>query len=446
MRHPLNIASLLARAALVTSSVFLVVAGCSSGTKAPCDEAHCPMGERCVQDDCRPTCTTQDDCPVGQNCAGYRFGDGQEGLYCVVLDYARNGRTGQREACQSEAECDSLRGFKCIDSKCQKRTGQFEACEGDQQCDSANGFQCVGGECRVGCSSHFDCAPVGTCESLSEGNFCKVTMPAKAGQYYQRCPFGETDCDTANGFTCVGTGTADLEAYCTAECKTEEDCPAGYRCGTIGATPCVTQCGLTGQQVPDCVRAADIGPGKRFECTEPFGLVRHVCVRNTFCAACESDEDCFGIAGQICAKDKGGQKSCTFACDPGVLSCPWGDATECGVWDKERGIATCAHRFGACRGTGKGCEPCVDSADCAPTGYCTRSGFTGERFCVDLSVSCNCADDADANGQCEGHGCPLSPGGLPMICADSDLGKHCFGANSSESAADSLQTGCWSSR
>ena len=197
---------------------------------------------------------------------------------------------------------------------------------------------------------------------------------------------------------------------------------------------------------PGCVRASDIGPGKRFECTEPFGLVRHVCVRNTFCSSCERDEDCLAIAGQICAKDQSGNKICTFPCDPSVLSCPWGDATECGLWDKERGVTTCAHRFGACRGTGKGCEPCVDSSDCAPTGYCTRARFTGERFCVDLSVSCNCADAADANGQCEGHGCPLSPGGLPMICADSELGKHCFGANSADSTVDSLQNGCWSRR
>ncbi|MGC4089691.1 MAG: hypothetical protein QM756_17745 [Polyangiaceae bacterium] len=423
--------------------VGAVAAACSSGNTT-CNDAQCDQtqGQRCVQNACRPPCEDQDGCPTGQNCVRYGFVDGSEGQYCAVLDYAKDGRTGHSEACSRDDQCDELRSYKCREGTCQRRTGQFEPCQKDEECDQASGFVCLAGECRIQCSSHFDCAPVGTCESLPQGTFCKVSTPAKAGQYYTRCPFGDADCDTANGFSCAGSGAADLEAFCTADCKGQSDCPDGYRCGAIGATPCADQCGVVGQQTTTCVQAADIGAGKRYQCAEPFGLIRRVCVRNGFCTACEKDEDCLTVAGQICAKDKGGNKICTTPCDPSVPSCPWGDATECGVWDSERGIPTCAHRFGACKGTGKGCEPCVDTGDCGAQGYCTRSSFTGERFCVDLTVSCNCGSDADASGSCEGHGCGSSPGGLPLLCSDSSLGKLCFGANSATSL-DSQRTGCW---
>lgn len=450
MRHSLNIASLLGRGtrrrvaelAALLSFVGAAAAGCGSVSDSPCEDSQCPVGQRCTQNACRPSCATQDDCSKGQNCALYEFGDGSRGQYCVVLDYAKDGRTGQLEPCQADTECDTPRGYKCVDSFCKRHTGQFDSCQTDAQCDQANGFSCVEGQCRVPCSSHFECAPVGTCESTAQGMYCKAGSPAKRGQYYSNCPYGNADCDTANGFTCVGSGVGDLDAICTASCASAADCPSGFRCGAVSATPCASACGVNGEQTDGCIPASEIGPGKAYDCTQPFGLVRRVCVRNAFCTTCETDEDCFGVAGQICAKDKSGQKICTFPCTLGGASCPWGAATECGVWDKERGIATCAHRFGACHGSGKGCEPCVDSSDCGKNGYCTRSSFTGERFCVDLSVSCNCGGDADANGSCAGHGCPLSPGGLEMTCADSSLGQLCFGAQSG-AGVESVQTGCW---
>lgn len=450
MRQSLNIGFAqgarrrFAALAALLSFASAAAAGCGSTKEkeSPCEDSSCLPGQRCTQGECRPTCASQDDCPKGQNCALYEFGDGSRGQYCVVLDYAKNGRTGQLEACQADGECDTPRGFKCVDALCQRRTGQFEACEDDAQCDQPNGFSCVSGECRVPCASHFDCAPVGTCESTSQGMYCKAGTLSKRGQYYARCPYGNSDCDTTKGFTCIGSGVADLDAFCTAACSSADDCPSGFRCGAVGATPCANTCGVTGQQVEGCIPASDIGPGKAYECGQPFGLIRRVCVRNAFCTTCRTDEDCFGISGQICAKDKSGQKICTFPCTPGIASCPWGAATECGVWDKERGVATCAHRFGACHGTGKGCEPCVDNIDCGKNGYCQRSSFTGERFCVDLSTSCNCGSDADANGSCEGHGCPESPGGLAMTCADTSLGQLCLGAQSGDSIG-SVQTGCW---
>lgn len=395
--------------------------GCASNTEPnPCQDVTCADGARCVQDACRPTCATQADCPAGQNCAGWGFDDGTQGTHCVVLDYARNGRTGQFESCSADAECDALRGFSCVE-----------------------------GQCRIRCDSHFDCAAVGRCESAGSLAFCSRSGAASPGQYYQHCPNGPSDCDAQAGFVCLGSGVADLDAFCTNDCRSDAECPQGFRCGTVGATPCADACGVAGQQIAGCVASAEIGPGKVFECVQPFGLIRHICERRGFCSSCERDEDCLAVPGQICARDASGQKICTQTCDPGVDSCPWGNASECGVWDSARGVATCAHRFGSCLGEGRGCEPCVDNADCAPSGFCSRSSFTGEQFCIDLSVACDCGDDA-VNDTCTGHGCPDSPDGLPMICyagtrfSGDPLTGRCIGANSISSVLSSPQSGCWS--
>jgi hypothetical protein len=398
--------------------------GCAGGgeNREPdsCLDASCSAGMRCVQNECRPECATQSDCPVAQNCAGWGFDDGSQGQFCVVLDYAKGGRTGQFEACKADAECDALRGFTCVD-----------------------------GICRIRCDSHFECAGVGLCQSTASAAYCEPGTAAKQGQYYQHCPAGPSDCDRDAGFVCLSAGVADLDSYCTADCLGDAQCPQGFRCGTVTATPCMDACGVVGQQSSSCIGAAQIGPGKAYECVEPFGLVRHLCERRSFCSSCESNEDCLAVPGQICARDQSGQKICTQACDPSVDSCPWGNASECGVWDSALGIATCAHRFGSCQGEGRGCEPCVDGSDCAPTGFCSRSSFTGEQFCIDLSVECDCGADAE-NDTCTGHGCPDTPDGLPMICyagsrfTGDPISNRCIGANSVSSVLSSPQSGCWS--
>ena len=423
----MKIAMLLGRplwAALFLGAFLASTAvGCSSGggsTDAEtCLDASCAAGLRCVQDACRPECESQQDCPVGQNCAGWGFEDGSQGQFCVVLDYAKGGRTGQFEACKADTECDTLRGFACVD-----------------------------GMCRIRCDSHFDCAGVGLCESSAAASFCTPSTAAKPGQYYQHCPGGMADCDKDAGFICISAGVADLDSYCTGDCSSDEQCPEGFRCGTISATPCVDSCGVAGQQSPTCIAASQIGPGKAYDCVKPFGLVHRVCERRGFCSTCETNEDCLAVPGQICAKDQSGQKICTQPCDPDVDSCPWGNASICDVWDPALGIATCAHRFGSCRGEGRGCEPCIDATDCAPTGFCSRSGFTGEQFCIDLSAECDCGADA-VNNTCTGHGCPDSPGGPPMICyagmrfEGDPITNRCIGANSMSSTLSSPQSGCW---
>src|SRR5690606_1140591 len=199
---------------------------------------------------------------------------------------------------------------------------------------------------------------------------------------------------------------------------------------------------------PGCVPSSRIGEGRQYHCGG-LGVLRSVCLPRAFCAPCESDADCLAVPGQICARNRSGEKICTVPCDPRAASCPWGTAAECGMWDDERGVATCSHRFGSCRGTGESCEPCIGSEDC-PRGFCAQSSFSGEQYCVDLDAECDCGDDASAAGTCKGHGCPESPGGLALTClADGrfpgdPLENRCFaGEVASSMLGGTPQLGCW---
>jgi hypothetical protein len=247
------------------------------------------------------------------------------------------------------------------------------------------------------------------------GTYCKLfDAPLPAGQYYTRCP-NYAECDTTAGFACLGAGVGDADAYCSSVCKVDTDCPAGFFCDSV---------------------------------TDADGNDQLYCVRRRFCSSCDSDADCLSVPGQVCARDQGGEKICTVRCDQNVDSCPWGNATVCGTWDTSLGEPTCAHRLGSCHGDGKGCEPCVRDSDC-PNGLCTSSSYTGERWCIDQSVDCDCDGLTTTQHICSnGNGCPRTPGGLVMSCYDFSRGDgdpiahKCFGANAGSSLT-SPQSGCW---
>jgi hypothetical protein len=302
-------------------------------------------------------------------------------------------------------------------------TARSGPCKTDARCDVTHGFACTAGECRHACDSHFDCEGQGLCQPLTDdagqalGNFCSFSATAApAGQYYTRCP-NDDECDASAGFSCLGAGVGDADAYCSSSCGADTDCPTGFFCDQIQDS--------SGQD-------------------HPF------CVRRRFCAPCDSDADCLSVPGQVCAHDPSGEKICTQICDPSADSCPWGNAAVCGMFDPERSESICAHRFGSCHGTGKSCEPCVRDSDC-PRGICNGSSYTGERWCIDDAVTCNCDGLDTSQHICEnGNGCPRTPGGLKMSCYDNvrydgdPLGHACFTANTTGSSAlASPQAGCW---
>ncbi|HEV8248033.1 MAG TPA: hypothetical protein VGP93_19800, partial [Polyangiaceae bacterium] len=272
-------------------------------------------------------------------------------------------------------------------------------------------------------------------------------MPEKVGQFYTNCPTG-AECDQESGFFCRSAGVGDLDSYCTASCTDDEQCPSGFLCDTVSGTPCEDDCDVAGDAAdPECVPSSEIGDGKAYRCGL-LGIERNICVKRRFCADCETDDDCRAVPGLICAKDASGEKICTPPCDPNLDSCPWGNAATCGVWDDERGIATCTHRFQSCHGSGLPCEPCYRQSDCGSNGICSGSTFTGERYCVDLNVQCSCqGEPVSAEGLCVGGGCPESPGGLEMQCYIGASGNGpgvCLFANANPNPLlASPQTGCW---
>jgi hypothetical protein len=420
--------------ALLTILAGLTLPLACSKSASTCDESKCASGERCVQNACRPACSTDPDCGAGQNCRGWAFPDGTQGQYCVVLPGSDAG-TGDGASAPVSAKC-------AANADCATGQGEF----------------CVGGLCRLACTSHFDCQGLGECTNGTDsdgntGHYCDLSLPQKPGQFYTHCPSGTgAECDMTNDFFCVGAGADDLDAYCTTDCSDNTTCAPGFACTPLVRSPCDNDCGLTGTGKKDlqCVPSDQIGPGLAFQCGN-HGVVRNVCRPQEFCTSCASDVDCLAVPNQICAADQSGAKICTELCNTTHPSCPWGSAAVCNVWDPVLGLATCAHRFGKCVGTGKGCEPCEKDSDCGTQGVCTVSTFTGEHWCVDFSVSCSCDGNADENGLCTGGGCPKSPSGLQMLCEDdpATTGSStgiCVGANTVSTVLTSPQTGCWPAR
>ncbi len=420
---------------------LMLGAGCSSGNSGcpgitvngecqkKCVDSACASGTRCVtfgdqNNACEPACKTNDDCPIRKDCEKFQFGDGTIAKYCVYLPYSKGGRTGQHEACQTSSECDAPRGYSCIGQSCEKPCAHSSECPSGYYCgtdtkkdEKGNDTRyCVkdgAGKAGAACSSDADCSQRAwlTCNSG------KCAVPK--GRFGTNCPNGASECDSKDNFVCVSADNEDPTPYCSqVDCGADADCPTGYFCSLqrSGAVPCKDACGgaVKGDSSnKDCVQAADIGPGKKYQCG-PLSLDRHMCLKRQYCNSCETNADCAQENGQICAKGRDGHKICTFLCKPGTTSCPWGDASACGVWDKDLNKPTCAHRNGSCTGKGNPCDPCIDERDCGSNGICLADTYSGEQYCVDLAKSCACP--AGTSTQCIGGGCPTSRGGVAMQC------------------------------
>lgn len=399
-----------------------------------CRDEHCPGDSRCINYTCRPPCMDDTACRGEDRCEQVETDFGTRGRYCYGLPLRESPYTSDASSSNDSNAAD---------------------CRRSSDCPSTPTHACVDGRCRITCLLHEHCGERGACavtarsaEGHDVGLCASDDFPRGSGRYESRCPRGSGDCDRAAGFRCVGAGEGDIESYCTQTgCEADDDCPSGYYCNEsllFSLLPCQPECGLpAAPSGVDCVPLEEIGDGRPFACVEEGGLQQRLCLRRSFCNPCETDADCRALPHQLCAKGPDGTKQCTVLCDPDSNGCPWGSATSCSIYDETLGLPTCGHRFGSCQGSGSGCEPCIEDADC-PLGFCSGSEYTGERFCVDESITCSCPP---GDPYCAGGGCPTTPGGLSANCVPrtpNESPSVCFGGTL-DPRDPASQVACWAS-
>jgi hypothetical protein len=330
------------------------------------------------------------------------------------------------DGCSSKAG-DPCKGGIIVDGVCTAKCSP-ELC--------AAGNICVNNACVLECASHMDCAGDGsqTCQDAKEdGTSRAVTVcgPSPKPGLGAPCPVGN---ECPEGLVCHTTGVADADAYCTnADCTSDADCLDGFYCGVqhdphglCGSTTIKGNNNLCGKTTEPCIAAGDLAAKKLIE--GPGCLLRQICIKRDACVSCTRDLDCSRVVGQRCG-DVAGEKHCVHTCGRDA-DCPRDAACVDG---------SCIPRGGACKGTGKFCDACVDDRDCGPNGtvnVCTSLGDM--RACFDVSFKNTCTTDAD---------CPASPSGLHGMCLDKragltdtdDLWHHCYLPQN----ATSMKYTCW---
>lgn len=326
------------------------------------------------------------------------------------------------------AKCDPskcLENNTCVDNTCQLACDSHRDCFGDGSQDCAPAIEDDTGAAINTCQSNSKGAGVGL--SCPFGSECADPMVWNA----HACGDG-TKCDPASpscasgacqALTCTGQGEGDADAYCTSvDCSADTDCPGGFYCGLVRI------CDPADVQEP-CLDASAFADGGAGTLPGPAGGLRNMCIKRAACAPCETDLDCSEVDGQVCA-DQAGAKICAARCTKESDCAP---GYGC---DMTQGV--CLHKFGACKGTGKFCEPCVNDLDCGPADG-TVSCFANDNGagCFDFSFPDTCATDAD---------CPTSPSGTHGTCldanyvaTDSSVYLHCYVPIDD----NTYKSGCW---
>jgi hypothetical protein len=322
----------------------------------------------------------------GHGCVTSADCDVKGGSVCIAGTCKTPGKSG--DACKAAAECAS--GLVCSGGKCAMPGMSGTLCKAKADC--VDGLDCVGGTCGTSCASVAQdaCPPGFQCKvpASGAGGVC-LPQPVDngPGQYGTSCPHGDSDCDSAAGFTCLGV-VGDIDAYCAKldGCKADGDCPSGMWCAE--------------EQQVDASGNVLIGQAKR------------VCQPRGFCAPCAGDLDCALHPGQICVPDANGEKYCALPCDPTAYSCILG--AHC--TDVGGGINACRPTAGACHAkTPTACSPCRGDSDCGPGGVCRDGsvyGITGLSWCA---TPCG---PPDAYGKAT---CPKAINGEETVCFDKNI-------------------------
>ncbi|GAC1352023.1 MAG: hypothetical protein NVSMB1_10790 [Polyangiales bacterium] len=316
-------------------------------------------------------------------------------LCVVAAAILPNCSTKPGDACQGGLIKNGLCVAKCAPDKCLPSN------------------TCIANACALVCTSHLDCLADGsqTCQPSVEDvtgkavNVCAAS--GKAAGIGLPCPNGN---ECAQGFRCISAGVGDADAYCTNEdCGSDTDCAAGFYCGVArdphaicGSMPPKGNSDYCGKTTEPCVEPAHFNDTGTRYVEGPICLLRHVCMKRRGCVACKTDLDCSRVPGQKCATIAGEQR-CAHACARD------GDCEADAKCDLALGA--CVPRAGACKGSGKVCDPCVNDLDCGGVGStlgCSRVS-SSMRACLDYAFAVTCMGDAD---------CPVVASGKHGACLD----------------------------
>lgn len=345
-----------------------------------CDPTKCVEGNTCVGNRCVLKCDAHRDCyhDGGQDCAPAKEDDTNAD---ILVCQANGMPVGMGVACPFGGECAGF--YRCADD-----TACFGwQCGGDPAACVTDTAACNGDpSCRIG-----KCA--------ADGAACRVGCQTECTQWLQCETFGEGDAD----------------AYCTArDCASDDDCVGGFFCGVI-RTPysiCGTSkgdnnfCGLTSEA---CKTPGQDGTSL-FEGS--LCMLRKSCLKRLEDMPCQTDLDCSQKPGLRCA-DVAGEKRCARTC--GLDNDCQKDKQCLPLQGDTSGALVCVPRFGAWKGTGAFCDPCIDDTECgdATTSRACSELSSGMRACFDQAFPDACTTDAD---------CPTSKSGKHGVCLDESWG------------------------
>lgn len=356
-----------------------------------CSPSKCLAGNTCVNNRCVLVCDVHSDCleDGSQNCMPAVEDD----TNAAIMTCQPNGVTyGVGLKCPFGNECPNVFSCRTTGERCDPNQcgGQPETCKLDADACYARA-NCTYGKCP-------------------DGSACTVFS----------C--GAQDC-TAE-LVCISKGTGDADAYCTKnDCTDDADCPGGFYCGVTrdphelcNSTPQKGDNAFCGQVPANtaCVDPAALGQGNTmFE--GQLCILRKACLARKDCDPCTTDLDCAGVANHCVTMDKESQKRCAREC---ATSADCGDAAICVAIDPNdvNSNRVCKHKFGACVGAGKFCEPCLNDTDCGPV--------TGTSACYEYDGGQRgCFTPCETNADC-----PPAPSKNTGVCLDDPtalLYKHC---------------------
>ncbi len=316
-------------ALLFATGLVLAVVGCGDDPKA-INEA-CQSNGDCEGGVCHAgVCASTTPLDNGKACTG----NGECKSFNCENGKCAAGKAKEGADCLNKLECAST---SCEAKKCTLKA-LSSACATDAQCKSGI---CNAKTCVKSCTKPADCDKGQVCSGDGKKQFC--TKPKYNTQIGKSCAISGT---CPSGLKCLGAKN-DPGTVCTAECKSDVDCPPDRACEEIA---------------------------KKF-----------YCMKRRFCSTCTYDAQC-GTEGKCVSF--GGGKHCTKACNKG--------STECSLFaeckDTGGGKYHCVHKAGKCKGTGKLCDPCTKKSDCAKGGMCLTFNMSQESFCgTDCTSSQTCS-------------------------------------------------------